>query len=616
MKRTETVVMLLIVAMLSSSAMAQNTAAKTKAPPSVLTQIPANAMAFAVIPNVKKSATAIDKFMADIGMGMRVPPILTLLNKKAKLGPGFNPNSGAAIAMLDPEQFGLDLVALIDPKGGVEPKEPKPGDIPVVFWVAGSGVEEVFGALLGDKLKKAGKFHEAMIEGEKVYFIHHNGYVVGGPSKRALEAVLNVKKSVNTTLPKAPAAAIAKSNAAFHVNMKIAGPVIVALIKKAEEEMAGDLAGEEVPLAAFRSMFVVYRTMIDQLDSMTATGRIDDDGVVFDAMVSFVSDSNMAKATAAMKKSPQASMTSLANLPYVFAASSIAQTDMQSRALALKTTNDMMGLLGDKVTIVQKAKLAKIYVTVLSQLTEMKFVMGGGPAEGGLFGEAFVMKCKDSAKLKSAIAELVPLFGELLRNIDPTNKEIQKLKISYVKNLEKAGDVSVDAITIDFPELTNMDENNREMMKKVLGEDKLRALIAAPDKNTVILTFGGSTAFMSQSIKADKSGAKLMSADQTKALPKHTPEHTAGLCLINIPNLLEVAIKGANTMMPGMGNQIPVRFITKEPIVMASGVTGDSGHMTVFVPTKLIQEVAQIAIMMGGMMGGGMGPAGPPPGGF
>ena len=162
--------------------------------------------------------------------------------------------------------------------------------------------------------------------------------------------------------------------------------------------------------------------------------------------------------------------------------------------------------------------------------------------------------------------------------------------------------------------MANMGQNERATMNMVVGEDKIRILVAAPDKNTVVLTFGGSLAFMDESIKAAKGdgNAKLLTRRQLRAMKKYLPSTLTGLGLFNVGNLFEVILAGMQTMMPAGPAALPVSIKTKDPIVMAGGVTGKAAHVVFAVPISLIKEVKQAAqMMLGGMMGGGAGPMGP-----
>jgi hypothetical protein len=159
-----------------------------------------------------------------------------------------------------------------------------------------------------------------------------------------------------------------------------------------------------------------------------------------------------------------------------------------------------------------------------------------------------------------------------------------------------------------------MQEDKRAQMKKVLGEDKVRFLIASPDKNTVLVTFGGTVDFMAEALKTAGGkgtiGTEPAAAEAMKALPATCN----GIVLINAGNLFDLVMVGAKTMAPD--EELPPFKITcKAPIAMGSGVTGSSAHIVIYVPTQLIKEIAGMAMMFsgGGAMGGDAAPAAKPP---
>jgi len=583
--------------------------------PSVLKQVPAGSMGFVVINNVQATATRVDKFIKDIGVNKMLPPmppggVLTMIKSGANLGEGFNADGGVAVAMLDPQQFGLDLVALM--KAGPDAKPPKPEDIPVVFFVAGSDVKGVF----GEMAKPAGKYFQLDLKAPfPIIATAHNGYVLLSPSKAALAAVVSARKSAADELSKEHAAAIAKSDLAYYINMKITGPVINGAIKMFEEQIAGEMGGMGGGRAAMPTMMgdptmilALYRTLIDEMDALTVGANLSSAGVTLDLMVSFSPDSALTKIAAAFPGTVKPSVGRLPNLPYVIAAAGLAEDSKEARDFAESMTDKMFGKDMPKDL---RDRLAKIEKVANDDITSFQFVAGGAPQGKGLFGVAALIECKNTKNVKAMIADLVEFAGAAIKSIDPNSEELQQLKIAYSNNIATVGTITVDAITVTHPELDNMPARAREEMKKVLGEDKILIRVAAVDAKTVAVTFGGAAAFMNETIKSAKLGGRIVSRRDTRQLAKHMPEKPTGFVLISVGNLFEVIKTGMQAMNPD--ESIPINITTKDPIVFSGGYTGKASHMIIHVPTKLIAEAVTAFGGLWSEMGGGVAPV--PPGG-
>jgi len=439
---------------------------------------------------------------------------------------------------------------------------------------------------------------------------HKSGYVILSPSEKAVKAVLAERRTADKFAEGDHVALIGRSDIAVHVNMKVVGPIYEAFMKAMAEQMKG-MGAPRAPLDMTKIMGM-YSKLLGQIDALTFSARLTSANVIIEEMVSLTPGSDMAKATlATVRTAPQ--LDSLTNLPYVFAFSSVMTQDKAaidiSRKMASGMFDSLIGLL-PKETV---AKINKLNDKFLSQVTGVQMVIGGAPTGSGLFGVSCVLTCKDSSKVKGMLADSASLIQDLIRSIDPNDRDLQKLSISYQKGVETSATLPVDAIEISHPDIADMDEGEREDMKKILGEDKIRALIVAPDKNTVVVTFGGAMPFVDEAVKAARGGGKLLTRTQLRAMKKYMPAKPTGMGLFSVGNLLEVILTGVKTMEPDAAAAIPFTIRTKDPVVIAGGVTGKAAHVVIAVPVPLIKEVAQAVQMMLGQMMGGSGPMPGPP---
>jgi hypothetical protein len=572
----------------------------------VLKQIPAGSMGYLVVRNVQSTTTNVDRFLQGIGMGMMMPPggVLQMIKQNANLGAGFDDTGGLAVVMLDPQQYGLDLVALMGPQSG---PPPQPNQIPVVIFVPGSGVQEVFGPMA-----------QPMPDGKHfrmgpMIATHKDGYVVASPCEPALKAALSPSATADSELTPESAALLEKADAGAQLNMKIVGPIYTAMLKKVQEQMAGVGPGGAAamgPAAIMMQMQGMYSEIFDQLDALTIAARLTDSGVVIDEMVGFVAGSDLAKATLqAPHGDPK--LDRVPDLPYVLGISSLGSAPGQAEMSREMTENILKGL-GLGMDAKAQADLVASCMALNESVVGVQMVGGAAPAGNGLFGAALVVECRDASgvqAVKAAIGDMASLAALVAKKMPPGSGGAD-LSIAYAKGVEKSSAGPVDAVTVSHPELEKLAPEERAEMQKVLGEDKVCLRVTTVGDKSVVATFGGSTAFLDEAIGAAKSGGKSIKAPS--AVAPYMPERKHDLMLFNVGNLMQVVVQGMQTMKPQMAAAIPFRITTKEPIVMSSGVSGSSAHVVFWVPTPLIREVAQVAMTFMMMQGGG--PGGPPMG--
>jgi hypothetical protein len=621
------VAVLLCVSLVASGAWAQEAGAPKQAYPKaepVLSHIPAGSLGFAVIPNAQAAAGRVDKFIADIGLAKMLPSpdpdhpekkvsVLDLLRGAARLGPGFNPNGGVAVVMLDPNAFGINLLELIPggpgakagPMPMAEPGEaaekPKP-KIPFVIFVPGKSVQDVFGAY---PMEAAGKYTLVNLRMGPTYAAKLGSYVVLSPHDKALDAVMAAGKKAAAELPAEHRKIIAASDIAYYINMKVAAPILQQFLTKAVEQIVKQ-AG---PLGPIMGVYMgIYGDLIGQLDAVTVAGRFVPSGLVLDEMVSFQPGTYYAKAMLAETPSAKVPLNALPDLPYVLAVGASGDTSEESAKIGMEMIDSL--LKSDLLKALpqeEKDRARKIVEGMSRQITGMQMVGGGAPAGSGLFGLSWVVHCKSAEKVKGLIAEEAAFAQGLVKHFGGDNPDVQKLKIRYVKGMETVGSVTADAVVVEHPDLNEMEEDERSKMKKVLGEDQVRFLVAAADKNTVVITFGGSRNFLVEALKAAAGKGSIGTAPEDAEAMRYLPKKKTAVVLINGANLYQLIVAGMKTMEPD-AELPPFKITCKTPISVGVGQTGKSMHVVVYYPTQLVKEVVGIFMIFAG---GGPGAAPP-----
>jgi len=623
MRILRTLAVVLVVASAASAAMAQAAppaaAAKPAAKP-ILDQIPAGALGYVVINNVKAATDNVEKFMGKIGLGQmfgqeQPGAVLRMLQTQAMLTDGFNPNGGAAAVMLDPEQFGVNLLQMIGMgEPGAEPPA-EPPKLPFVLFVPGSSVKGVFGTY---ETASAGTYTRVKLEVGDMFAGESAGYVLLSPNAKALDAVIAAPKKASAELSAEHRALLARSDVGIHINMKIVAPIFNKLTMQFEKqlaamqqmmEMMGEAEeGQPAPAAPGMEMMglvgpamTFYRQLFAQMDSVTCGIRLAETGVVLEEMVSFVPGGTFDKALAVYKAAGKPPLDRLPNLPYALALGAVmpegGMMDELNR-LSQEMLDKMLALpVMAKLSEQTRARVKTLTAEYNAQLTGMQIVVGGPTPGSGVFGLSIVLRCKNAATLKKLLAEEVALGDEIIKLLiqDP---QIQKLKLTYDKAVDSVGGVSVDSITVSHPKLAELSEEKRGTMTRVLGEDKIRLLVASADDTTVVVTFGGGKPFLVEALKAATGGGTILAGPQVAQVLKQMPTNCSMLMLVNVGNLFDVIAKAMKAVEPD--EVLPISIKCKTPVAFGGGVSGKSAHMVMYVPNELIKEiVGAFQAMMG-----------------
>ena len=624
----------------AAGAYAQDTAAKAPAE-SVLKHIPAGAMAYIAVNNIQETAAKVEKFGTKIGV---IPPqpadakkdmFVPMIRQLALLSDGFNPNAGAGVVLLDVKQFGINLPELaLSGIAGAELSEKNAkalkAGLPFVLYVPGSSIKGVFGKY---PIQTDGGLTSVKLRMGKMFAAKTGGYVILSPNKDALKAVTSAAKKADSELSKDEAALVKRNDIVYHIDFKPFAETFSVMMKEVGKQAAKDDPTVGPMLQAYCSMFA---ELGKQIDTETGGIRIDKAGVVAEAIDTAKTGGTLAKSWDEMGKiktrGGASILDSLPSLPYVLAVGMSGQPGSNgsssvpaSAEFISKLIDDIMKTepMASKLSKETKAKTKKTIAGLMEELGEVQFVGGGAPAGNGMFGMAWSIKCKDSAKLKALLADKADLAQTFITKLID-DQDAKALKITYKKGVEKCGDIPVDAIEISHPEMLTMNERDRASMARTLGEDKIRFLVAAPNKTTVVVTFAGSTAMTAKTIAAVGGKGPIAKDPGTVEVLKSLPKDPHMLALVNISNLMDVIRTGVAASVEDPQNRQMVmamipNIACKTPVAVGAKFKKNTAHGAMVVPTNLVRDMvpivkqAMMLMMMGGMAAPQQGgPGGPP----
>lgn len=577
----------------------------------VIDLIPADSMGFVVVNNISGSAAAAEKFLSATGIsdmvGLPAEPgwLVAMLKGQAKLADGFNSSGGFAVVMLDPDQFGVDLPAMMGLKAA-PPSDGPPPKLPVVLLVPGSSIAGVFGNY---EIQPGEKFDTVNLRMGPMLAVQMGGYIALSPSSKALQAVQNAKTSVAAGLSAAHIAEIAASDLCLHLNMKVAGPIIVNTMrdfaKSAATTRPAGGAKKMISPAQIASLYdALYGDLILQTDSVTATVRFDKTGLVISERVALDPASEWGQALAAYSPAGGKLLDKLPNLPYVLAYGASWQGGSQKiQDLASKMLNNMFALgMFSGMSPETKTQWGDLANRLSGQETGFQVVLGGAPADNGLVAASMLLQFKDSSKAKALITEVTGLYEKLINsmmpqtrpNADKEQNKQRKLQISYVADAENISGLPVDAIDIKFSELETMSELDRTRMKTLLGEDRLRIRLAAINDKDVLMTFGGSQAMFTAAVQATKTGGGILSGEATAEAMTHMPARPIALMLFNGANLVDLIGKAAAALKPD-SPPLPFKINARNPIAAGAAISGSEIYGTLYVPNALVADAIKAA---------------------
>jgi hypothetical protein len=593
---------------LAGAAVAQESpsAAPSSAPPAplppaepVLSHVPAGAMGFFAINNLKSTGTRIDAFLVAIGLGEDVKQampngVVETIRGGVGFGPNFNPDGGIAVIMLDPQKFDVDIIALMEHRPpttqpGKENEPPAEQKIPYAIFLPGQGVAEVLGPSM--PAEPAGAYFKVMMPFGEMMAAQIGGYVVLSPSAKVLDAIAKTEKTVMTELSASEQKAVTESDIAIHVNMTVSGPTISKVLEHFESMFAAMQSMSPNPAMSPAGMLGMYRDMISQMQSLTIAARLAPTGIVIEELVQAKPESELGKAMAAQQSAGTISLDRVPNLPYVFAMGALQEpnadpkyaVDMQARMLNM--------LMPDKLSEETKTKINTLTQQLSEQVVSTQLVIGGAPPEPtGVFGVSCVLNVKDSETVKGLIAQGADLALTIVKTLAADDPKTQQLVIKYVKDAEKAGDVSVDTIEFDHPELASQPAEDKADMAKVLGEDKIRVYVFAPDKQTVVITFGGGKPMVEAALKASKGNGNILALPESQEALAVLPKNLQSVVLINGANLWTVVEQGAKVM--GSESLPKYAFTCKTPLAIGSATeAGASARVVVYIPNGMVKDV-------------------------
>ncbi len=567
----------------------------------VMNYLPSGTMGVFVVHDIDTFIDKLDAFvgemMGPMGQGFSVRMYMSYFLP----GGGINMNGDFGAIMLDPSEFGVDVMGEMRMYMGLDDMpmdtDVEPAIWPFVLFVPADDFfdffpmprSEVTTSVEGDVTCVESPF------GDSIYTAQLGSYVLIAMRADAIQAVIDAEDTIDADLTEMDMSLIGESDISAYANMRIAGPLVVDMLEMLAEEDPADLPEpfNQFPPGTFEMYAEVYSNMLDQMDSVNLMFTFTETGLKFQEALAFAADSVYGEYIASMPVKPGSLLGSLPNNDYIFAMGSRSDVTAEMKELSLVQLDDILeweaiAMLSDDMRAQIRATAERFY----DQVDGMQFVIGGAPEDNGIIGAALVMDCEDSAVLMSSLEEDMTLLADMMNAWAIEAGEEGRVATTLAENVDSVAGASVTRVTFDVTG-EEMDADELEDFQAILSMDTPTLLVSAPDANTVVYTFGGEMAMM-ESVMDTQTGMASVANDSgvVSAL-----EEVAGapfmLMSLSLGNLGKV---GTSVMLATDPEaelfHWPLADMTStKPILMAGSADGSTIYMTAFVETEVIVDV-------------------------
>ena len=563
-----------------------------------LSAIPADAVAFVLVPSIEQADADFQRTIEQLGLGMMPyfqPPmnsISGLMGQYLQMKEGLDTAGPLAVVVM-PFDMPMEMSAkqaLIVPAS--DPKALLEG----MGGTAGEGDVWTVGIMGMPHQAVAGKDH-----------------VVLSMNPEIAKSVAGCEKSIASTLEKSELEALEKLDLALWVN----GDVLITKFRQQIDgmlQMMMAIQAAQQPLMA-EAQQAQMKMFVDGIARGIIGVSLDEGGLGLRFMMTMKPESEMAKLYT-IHTTKRSLLKGLPAGKYIGAFGQVVDPE-QTKASIKQAIEPYLAVLKGQEGV-DPEQVDRVRSSLEEWAVLAKSMRGSieatPPGPEGLFAGNLIFETTDSGKWMELARKLV---GEALafKLSDDDFKEFMEL-VSHKADVEEIGGVKVDHIKIDVMELAKREdapEEDVENWLKVIGKEGIVFRMGAVDSKTVVVCLGGkeSTARLIERAKAND--APLDDDTGIKKVSRHLPEERQSVGFLALDNVVELV----RNIADAMDEEMPPILMPPIQAPLALSGTGGKDWMQadLLVPTELMIAGKNVGMMMMGMMGAGgqQGEQTPPP---
>jgi len=570
-----------------------------------LSIIPADAIAFVCVQNLKQLDERIGAVVQELGLGPMIPPayssVVTMLREYGPLGDGLDENGALAMVMLNAEtpdelmaNGGL-IVSATDPAALLESMNPEPSE---------DGTSKV------------------MLFGKPSFALPKKNAVLIAPTPTAAQALAKEGPGMDTKLQAGVLKAMARLDVVCWMDaargLKLCEPMIDEFVTMFKAGAGAGAGAEEGSLQAIQA-----EGMIESIDMLKEGAEaahfglsLGQSGLGLQFSVRMKPGSKLAKMSNVQEATTKTLLVGLPQENYIVALGQVMTAEQAAEGVKWMTrylgANEVVEVLGKENAEQIKADLEEWY----GGLRGMSVLVSSlPPGPEGLIGVSAVCKVTDSGQWLSKLEGMVTRCKE----IKTENEWAQALlnAVAYKPGAGTIDGVSVTELSLDIGSMEDVEPEDLEQMHKVLGKDGVLLRLAAVDGKHVAAAFGGGESRMGELIAHAKSGKAPLGSDAgIRRVADNLPKAKASECYIALDRMVGLVRNVTEAIGEGDAFPISMSEVNAPIAVVGSGEKG-LANADIYLPMELVVAVKNTVMQaMGMMMGGGMqaGMGGPPTG--
>jgi hypothetical protein len=558
-----------------------------------LSAIPADAIGFIYIPNVKRVDGDYREAIKNLELGSMIPPTMTslvgLMKAKLPMLEGMDEDGSFAVVVM-PAQTPYELwakLAILIPT-----KKPK------------AMIETMGGQAREDGLWTANMM------GQPGYAAIGQNRVIFAKTPDVANAVKESKAGIASKLKPGEKKALDGLDLAVWIN----GDRLLTLVKPMVDGFLVPMMTMQASAGAFQAKSAeANKQQIDMFMKGTASLLlgVSLEGGGLDLRFAMTSKPGSELAEQTRVKNTAGSLLGGLGAPKYLLAFGETANPTQIRA-SLKNL-DAWFSVGEESEEIDAEKLKRLQ-GIIEEAAPMLTGLRGAiealpPGPAGLFGLSVVIDTTDSNKALELTGKCIQLAREILADAakKAQDEELEELHdaITYEEESEEIAGAKVGHLKVDLSKIEELDEDDLEEILKVIGREGVLIRMAPVDAKRIAVGFGGGKQRMGAIIEAARKNEAPLDRDAgVRKVSAYLPKKRAAVAYLAVDRI----VASLHNVTKALDEEDPTVHMPAIDAPLAMAAAGSDGMIRydVFFPTELLVAVKNASMVL-------LAPPGAPP---